>query len=460
MPDDLVTISTSVSTIPSESDYYGNTCIVGGSDEGSASAGQAIPVSTVTQAEAQFGAGTDLTNAVSEVLDQGIGQCYAVKANVASTTESSVDSSVDHLDHKPTMLGWSAGSDPPISGDSLTAVSTYGTPEPPLVIDSGEIAVNTYDKAIEVGSTDDISYDYVDNWSDVQAAIESIPDLGVVGIAGAYKHELVNGNEVDTDTCYDESDVFDYGDVATIANMLGAARAVMPLPVYGYDDSTNSVDTSWVTKVTTDVSEFQNKGILPVAHMFDTSVDEMNGVLAGTIARNRETDKLLWKKLMSVTSDPKTFWTTNNIDTLESSQVNAVIQKSGKYVLSNGYSSSTDTLYQWLDVARTQYLIEDYIRSSLNDLIGKSDVPFNQKGINMVKDAIETGCRDAVNTGAIAGSYINDDGNRVNGYKVSMPLYENISDQDKTDRTLNDVEVTAKLPGHIHEINMIMSLMI
>jgi len=453
MPEDLVTISTSVSTIPDTSDYYGNVAIIGGDNGGSASAGQAVGVSTATQAETEFGADTDLTNAVSEVLDQGVGVCYGVKASISSNTET-VDS-VAALSYMPSMLGTS---DP--SATSQTVYATYDDTPGDWTVDADEMVINTYTKDAKTGSSDDITYDYVENWDDVQAAVEAIPDLGVVGIAGAHKANAVNDSDPVSDYGMDTSDVFDYSDIVSVVNFLGTARAVMPLPIYGYDDSDGSVDTTYAKAHTTDVSEYENKGVVPIAHMFDVSTDEMNGILAGTIVRYPSYDKLLWKQIRSISSEPQTFWTTTQISTLEDAQINAVLEKDDMYVFSNGYSGSTDSTYQWIDIVRTQYLIEDYIKDSLNQLIGNANVPFNQKGINMVKDAIETGCREAVSVGAISGSYINDDGQRVNGYKVSMPKYTNISDSDKENRILDDVEVTAKLPGHIHEINMTMSLMI
>ena len=75
----------------------------------------------------------------------------------------------------------------------------------------------------------------------------------------------------------------------------------------------------------------------------------------------------------------------------------------------------------------------------------------------MVRSTIEAACEDAVNVGALREPFLSS-GILKKGYDVEVPAYDTISASDKTARILRNVFVTARLPGHIQEITLNLTL--
>lgn len=286
--------------------------------------------------------------------------------------------------------------------------------------------------------------------------IEGALDEGVPFVYG-YKTPLDTGDVYPVDILWDdvEDDLrgrgidvigaadFDAGDdndeVSDLADLASDINAISVLPL-----ETDDVETD---KTVLDVED--SKNLFAVAHDYD---EEVVGNFVGAVAKVEANDKLMWKRIRAV--DVEQFYTPAEVKDLEDENINAVIEKNGRMYFSNGLSQSEDEGWKWVDVVRSKYYIQDSIKSTLENFLMSTHIPFTQKGIGMVRNRIRDVCSILVEEGYVVSSYYNEYGDKVDGYRVRMPHITDVPSEDRDDRKLEDVEVVVRIPGHIQEITI------
>lgn len=142
---------------------------------------------------------------------------------------------------------------------------------------------------------------------------------------------------------------------------------------------------------------------------------------------------LSWKP---VVCDVDSFYTEDEVDSLEAGKVNALIEDTD-IVLSN--TLSTLTAGQFFDITRTQYYIEGAVKDAVaaGRLAAKDGVPFTSKGLQVVRAWIVTPLETLKRNSAIAD------------FSVVMPAISAVSDEDKAARKLSGVNIAITLAGDI-----------
>lgn len=450
MPEDAITIDTAVQTVRTTQPTFDRICILGYSDSGDASEGELISISTPAEAEDYFGEDSTLCNEIIAAMEQGIDYLYGMKVPIEEDETEEVGTSVTTLSYPPTYLSETL---PSIGSDDV--VATYESGDDIDSPSAGEVVINFYTGEAIAETTGDLTYDYVD-WDAVQSALENEDEIGIISLAGIMKaEELVS--DVSTTDAYGISDAYDYGDIGNLIDILGGLNSVTVIPKYGMVDG--DIDTSHILSHTGNVEQYQTRNVMMVAHLLSVDTYDINGMLAGAVARVPKIDKIMWKRIRNI-DETDGYWTSGQINTLEDSQVNAITQILNQYVFSNGLSGADDTTYKWLDIVRTQYFIESLLREKLTKLVKNTNLPYTSDGIATVKGAILDTLAGAVDTGAIVSEYVDSNGEVQRGYTVSMPKIENISSSDKENRLLDNISITAKLAGHIQEITINLSLLL
>lgn len=459
MPNEAIDISTSVDTIPQARDTFETLCIIGYSDSGTANDGDLEVIDSASDAENYFGSDSELTSALKDALNQGTTSLYGYNVPIEEQTDTIDAGSTETLSQDVTYINRD------ISISETTIYSTYDEPSTYSEdISSDEAIVNTNTNEIYIGgdSTDVTVTYYSVPWSEVFGDLEQTvlgdlsdhPEIGIVTVAGLNSNQdETDGETLDVEGVFSTDEAYQYGDKVNVKDLCDELRAIFIMSVYGYDDALTH---------TTDISELESKNIMATAHTVDTTSYDMSAMFAGAVSVVDETDKLMWKKVRNISDSDLAMglFSKTQVDLLESDNVNALIKKDNKYVFSNGYSTSTDDTYKWIDIVRTRNVIEDLIKNYLDNMLMSERVPYTQSGFSKVKDTIKRACRRAVEIDAISSRYIDSNGEYVKGYRVIMPDIRNVSSEEREDRELNDVEVMAKIPGHIHTISINMTIYI
>lgn len=183
------------------------------------------------------------------------------------------------------------------------------------------------------------------------------------------------------------------------------------------------------------------------------SVAELSGAAAGVIAAKKPWIPCEWGVVAGINAAG---YTADQIATLETNRVNTVITVGTSVVLSSGMALALGT---WLDIMRTKQYLSDSVKNDLISLklrlaASNQKIPYTPAGVKQVTGSIERSCRIAQKVGALREDYVNDSGDVVKGYVVSVPAFEDISAADKAARLLDDITVIVYLSGAVSTITL------
>jgi len=460
LPQDAVKIDATVEMIPTFYDTYDSVLIVGADEDGTADAGELIEVNNIYDAEDYFGTDSKLTENIKNALNEGCEFVYGYKLIETENSETFDTEGDDFFDleHTPSFISNSGitvefdGSD---VSDSVFA--TYEELEGTETISSNESYLNSEQKKLlfgtALGSEEDlvVTYKYID-WDDLEEKVTSIYNLGVVAVTGLHRNE-----EYTTETPTNEEEdvsnrieVYQYGDKVEFLDFATKNRSIFALPIY-------AESLEFATSHTVDIDELISKNAFVVAHKY--AEDDVSGSIAGALSTIEPNDKIMWKRIKTVETRQYMF---SKIETsnYEDEQINTIIYKDGHMLFSNGFSTTTEEGFRWIDVTRSKYYIVDSTHSKLENTLKFKNVPYNSKGISMIRSSIDKSLRDLVNEDVIQEQYYDEFGDLRQGYRIIMPDIRNISAEDRDNRLLSNINIVAKLPGHIQTIEISMNLLI
>lgn len=105
---------------------------------------------------------------------------------------------------------------------------------------------------------------------------------------------------------------------------------------------------------------------------------------------------------------------------------------------------------EWIDIIRFRDWLNEQIKVNVFSLLIDNRVPYTSKGIGAVKNRLQQSLDYGVRVGGIAPEEVDDEGNVIPSYTITMPKYTDISFNEKANRTLKNVQFTARLAGAIH----------
>ena len=160
-------------------------------------------------------------------------------------------------------------------------------------------------------------------------------------------------------------------------------------------------------------------------------------------------------------------------DALSDTQIAALTAKRTNYYVTIGGSNVLRmgwTYETWIDSRAFVDWFSDSVQTAIFDLLRTgSAVPYTDRGIDVVRDAIIGVCETAVNNGGISPGTVTDslarqirdvtgngafDGNLTSGYLVHMPTAASVTADDRAARLLNGVRIFATGSGAIHNVNI------
>jgi hypothetical protein len=109
---------------------------------------------------------------------------------------------------------------------------------------------------------------------------------------------------------------------------------------------------------------------------------------------------------------------------------------------------------EWIDVIRFRdWLCED-IKTRVFLQMVDTRIPYTDAGIGIIRTRIQQSLDFGVARGGIAPPEVDDDGNMVPSYEITVPLSQDVSVNNKANRLLQDVYFTARLAGAIHVVQI------
>lgn len=124
----------------------------------------------------------------------------------------------------------------------------------------------------------------------------------------------------------------------------------------------------------------------------------------------------------------------------------------GRNIVREGKVSSGDYLDLIIFVDWLQARMQESVYAVL---VNNPKVPYDDTGIEMISNAMESPLKTGQNRGAISPeNFASDDGRQIGGYNITVPALEDIPDADKQNRLLQDVEFTAWYSGAIHTVQI------
>jgi len=105
---------------------------------------------------------------------------------------------------------------------------------------------------------------------------------------------------------------------------------------------------------------------------------------------------------------------------------------------------------EFIDVIRTRDALCEQIRVNVVQTLRNARVPFTDRGIARIAQAVRAALDLMVRRGGIAEPELDEDANVIPSYSISVPLSVNVPVNDKANRILRDLTFTARLAGAIH----------
>lgn len=137
-------------------------------------------------------------------------------------------------------------------------------------------------------------------------------------------------------------------------------------------------------------------------------------------------------------------------DELNDSEISALDDKNANYfekIAGANCTSSRGVVVggEYIDIVRSIDYMEYSISFAIfKNFLDKKKVPYNQPGIDSTEEKLRTVLQNASE----------DHYNILTSYEVNMPKYDEIADQDKLDRVLNNTTFSGTLTGAIQFMNI------
>lgn len=114
---------------------------------------------------------------------------------------------------------------------------------------------------------------------------------------------------------------------------------------------------------------------------------------------------------------------------------------------------------EWIDVIRFRDWLAEQIKISavsalINIRSNLGKVPYTDGGIQIIGNAIRSVLDLGVTRGGIAPPELDEDGNEIPSYVLTLPRAASVPFNDKANRLLRDVSFTARLAGAIHAVEI------
>ena len=141
--------------------------------------------------------------------------------------------------------------------------------------------------------------------------------------------------------------------------------------------------------------------------------------------------------------------TTTEVNALHNAHVNTYVSKLGVQQTSEGMTTKMDQS-GYIDVVRGQDWVEARMSERVHYLLFTNPkVPFDNRGIGLVKGEVEAVLQWATTRGIVA---VDNDGNGM--FEVSVPDRADTDPVDRANRILKDVRFEFDLAGAIHEVRI------
>lgn len=172
--------------------------------------------------------------------------------------------------------------------------------------------------------------------------------------------------------------------------------------------------------------------------------DDVACAVLGAIMARRPYYTLTW---MSVDVDVDDYFSPTDLTSLETGRVNAINRYKDENRLSNGLSLDADVPF--LDTTRTLYYVTDLIQTAVAEgRMAAAQVPYTQKGFEVIRGWITTPLESLVRD------------NAIRGYTVTMPSIDSIATEDRAARKITGISVSVQTISDIqlYEIGLNMEV--
>ena len=325
--------------------------------------------------------------------------------------------------------------------DSLTGIDQAGFGIP-LIFDN--TTDSDYQEITEISeiadfTSGDIAYDMAEAIFAQNPVVEKVALYGVdVASAGSSITDELDDLVLNNNSWY-----FLLLANRTEADQEEAASWVDSNEKFGVYQADKDTDVSTIVASAATMASARN---LIIAHDGGSSDTEQyaDARLVGIVAP-KDPGSLTWK-FKTLSGLEGTSFTTTEISNLHDGNVITYISKLGVLQTSEAYT--TDGTYA--DITRSKDYLQARIEEEVSSLLYNNDkIPYTSDGIAQVGQVLQGVLKRAVNTGIIA-----EDEDGIGLWEVILPDIDDISDTNKTNRILPDIEFTATIAGAVHKVEI------
>jgi hypothetical protein len=139
-------------------------------------------------------------------------------------------------------------------------------------------------------------------------------------------------------------------------------------------------------------------------------------------------------------------YTPSDVALIETNKGNTYIKEGGVNITSNSLTTSGD----YIDIIQSTYYLKSRMSENVFNLLVQSDkVPFTNNGIALILAAVEATLKDGFNNGIIA-----EDADGKPMFVINAPNREEISVNDRANRTLPGITWEATIAGAVEKVKI------
>lgn len=136
---------------------------------------------------------------------------------------------------------------------------------------------------------------------------------------------------------------------------------------------------------------------------------------------------------------------------LESRHINRYMRYGGCNITIGGYTLAGE----WIDVIRFRDWLKAEMQTNIfNVLKVNRKVPYTDAGIQLIAGKMEETLKKGQSVGGIAEDAFDADGNRIYGFRVTVPRASDLTEAQRKSRKLTGCKYTARLAGAIHAVEI------
>lgn len=136
---------------------------------------------------------------------------------------------------------------------------------------------------------------------------------------------------------------------------------------------------------------------------------------------------------------------------LESRHINRYMRYGGCNITTGGYTLAGE----WIDVIRFRDWLKAEMQTNIfNVLKANRKVPYTDAGIQLIAGKMEETLKKGQSVGGIAEDAFDADGNRIYGFRVTVPMAGDLTEAQRKSRKLTGCKYTARLAGAIHAVEI------